>query len=146
MGSKKSGEVVPDISSGHVRNESPGQQSEPSRVFIRSNCVRGGEYIPDLQAAGRAAMVGFHTGLSGALLDFTWGSGELVLVAEHIPSVCATLREALCGSLYRGSDFTSHGAEERSLGAEGAAQRILTIARQTAAAISHCHRRGVSYE
>lgn len=142
--SKKPGEVVPGNSSGHIRNESSGQQSEPSSVFVRSNSVRDGEYIPALRTAGRAAMVGFHTGLSGALRDFTWGSGEFMIVAEHIPSGCVTLREALCGSLYRGSDFTSRGTEERGLGAEGIAQRILTIARQTAAAISHCHRRGVS--
>ena len=143
IGNENTGEV-PVISSGRTQTDSSCQPSEPPRDFIGPKFMRRCEYLTALRAFGRAAMVGFHTRLSGALRDFRWGAGELVLVADSIPSGCLTLREALCGSLYRGGGFTSHGNEEKCLGTESACQRILTIARQTAAAISHCHHRGVS--
>ena len=136
---------VPDVHSGHTKSDQSNQPSEGARPVIGSTYMRGSEYMSTLRAAGRAAMVGFHTGLSGALRDFTWGSGELVLVAKSsISSDCVTLQEALCGSLYRGTVAGRHVAEEQSLGVRGAAERMLTIAKQTAEAISHCHCRGVS--
>ena len=106
-----------------------------------------------LKAVGRAAMVGFHAQLAGAMCHLRWGSGELTLVADSIPATCSTLREAcVSGSLYRGTGTTSvvgvrgrHSTlEELRVDPSIVVDRILEIARQTAAAISHCHRRGVS--
>jgi len=115
------------------------------------------EYVQTLKAAGRAAMVGFHTRLAGAMCHLSSGPGELTLVADSVPYACFTLREACAsGSLYRGTGATSAGAgagggwgrrsksEELIVNPSIVVKRILELARQTASAISHCHRRGVS--
>lgn len=111
------------------------------------------EYVPMLKAAGRAAMVGFHAQLAGALRHLTWSPGELILVADNIPSACSTLWEAcVSGGLYRGTGkMSTDGSrgrqttlEDKKTSSSVVVDRMLELARQTAAAISHCHGRGVS--
>lgn len=134
----------------------------PSRSLSPTNAVaqrgstfvqREEEYVPMLKAVGRAAMVGFHAGLAGAMRLLTWGPGELVLVANDMSSTCSTLREAfVSGSLYRvtGKINTDGGRgrpkplEDEKSNSAVVVDRMLELARQTAAAISHCHSAGVS--
>lgn len=148
-------------SSRNTSNTSRGALS-PSRSLSPTNAVslrgtthvqREEEYVPMLKAAGRAAMVGFHAQLAGALRHLTWDSGDLILVADNIPSACSTLWEAcVSGSLYRGTGrISADGSRNRrkqsvdkAIDSSVVVDRMLELARQTAGAISHCHNKGVS--
>lgn len=105
----------------------------------------GDEYVPTLKAVGRAAMVGFHSGLAGSIRDLMWEKIELTLIAESLPSGCFTLRKALCGGLYEEHGIDGVGSGEHKDRAKNVVERMLAMAKQTAAAISHCHRRGVGH-
>lgn len=120
-------------------------------LVTSANPQREEEFVPMLKAAGRAAMVGFHTHIAGTLHRLTWGAGELTLVANNLPVTCFTLREAcVSGNLYRETGKVSGGGSQghRTSAEEPRApivvDRMLELARQMAAAISHCHCRGVS--
>ncbi len=123
-----------------------------SALFLREE-----EYVQTLKAAGRAAMVGFHARLAGAMRHLRSGPGELTLVVDSVPGACFTLREACAsGSLYRGTGGKRAGgagaddrgrrsaSEEPRIDSSVVVDRMLELARQTAAGISHCHRTGVS--
>lgn len=104
-----------------------------------------------LKACGRAAMVGFHAQLAGAMRHLSWGPGELILIADNIPSACSTLWEAcVSGNLYRGTRMINANggrpkpSEVKAINSSVVVDRMLEVARQMAAAISHCHKRGVS--
>eukprot|EP00903_Cladosiphon_okamuranus_P013903 g12931.t1 len=110
------------------------------------------EYVLMLKAAGRAAIVGFHARLAGALRHLTWSPGELILVADKIPSACSTLREVcVSGSIYRetgkmsndGGRGRQNALDDKNISSSVVVGRMLELARQTAAAISHCHSRGI---
>lgn len=151
----------PVSSCSSTSNKTRGSLS-PSRALSPTNGIsllgptlvqREEEYVPMLKAAGRAAMVGFHAQLGGAMRYLTCGPGELTLVADSIPGACSTLWEAcVSGSLYRGTGkiSTDGGRGHRKTSADTrinssvVVDRMLELARQTAAAISHCHSRGVS--
>eukprot|EP00752_Nemacystus_decipiens_P014145 g12578.t2 len=134
---------------------SPSRPVSPTNAFsLRGQTLvqRDEEYVPMLKAAGRAAMVGFHAQLAGAMRHLTWGSGELILVADSIPSPCFTLWEACAsGNLYRGTGNISPDggrsrpkpSEDKAIDSSVVVNRMLELARQTAEAISHCHKNGV---
>lgn len=139
-GSSKSRRALPPI------NHQP--------VASSANFQREEEFVPMLKAAGRAAMVGFHAHIAGTLHRLTWGAGEVTLVASSLPATSFTLREAcVSGNLYRGTGKVSGGgggggSQGHRASAEGprapiVVDRMLELARQMAAAISHCHCRGV---
>lgn len=148
--------------SSSTSSNKPRESLSPSRSLSPTNAVsfrgpthvqREDEYVPMLKAAGRAAMVGFHAELAGAMRHLTWGPGELILVADKIPGACSTLWEAcVSGSLYRGTGkISADGArnrpkpsEDKVINSSVVVGRMLKLARQTAAAISHCHNKGVS--
>lgn len=138
-GSKLRVESSPPLSSS-PKNPRPRSTSTPSK--------REEDCVSVLEAAGRAAMVGFHAHLAGAMRQLTWGEDELTLIADSIPAACSTLREAcMSGGLYRTTGSggqAKHTAQEEKPHASVVVDRILKLATQTAAAIAHCHRRGVS--
>lgn len=131
-------------SSGGNNIQTTASAPSSSRSLVGSTYMRGGDYVPVLKAVGRAAMVGFHAGLAGALRNLTWGSRELTLVVDAVPIECFTLREALSGKLYRGTGTASTAGREQQICTADVVDRMLTLARQLAEAISHCHRRWVS--
>lgn len=94
-------------------------------------------FLSTLKAIARSAMVGFHRGLAGGMRDLTWTKGGITLVVDAVPGGCCTLRESLSGRLYQGTGIGAAGAA-------GVVERMLNLARQTAAAISRCHQKGVS--
>lgn len=106
--------------------------------------MRDIDFVPTLEAVGRAAMVGFHSLLAGDLQGLTWGPRELTIVADCIPSGCLTLREALASSLYKESASAVVGLGNQNCGTAVVVDRMLTLARQIAVAIAHCHSKGVS--
>lgn len=125
-------------------------------LLLASPCIRGRECVQVLKAVGRAAMVGFHVGLVGAVRDITWGSSSLTIIVDSAPSGCITLQEALGGALYREGRVWSGAGRSREGGTRssgvgdsaevtGVVDRMLMLARQLAAAMAHCHRRGVSF-
>lgn len=160
--SKTAEEVGSGTSSGvSSRSSKPlGESSPPHSLSPKhprslknsTSSKREEDCVSMLKAVGRAAMVGFHAHLGGAMRRLTWGLGEFTLIADNIPSACSTLREAfMSGGLYRvtrvltgGGGQGQHPAEGEKLHASVVADRILKLATQMAAAISHCHCRGVS--
>ncbi|CAM9504523.1 unnamed protein product, partial [Scytosiphon promiscuus] len=134
--------------SSPTRSLSP-KQTRPLK--ISASPMRGEDLISILEAVGRAAMVGFHAHLGGAMRRLTWGPSDLTLIADGTPSACSTLREAcMSGGLYRATGMLTgsggqgqHLAEEKTSHASVVVDRILKLATQMAAAISHCHSRGV---
>lgn len=144
-GAADSGEGL--SSDDSIRPKVPVSLSSASRSVAGFTYTRDAEYVPTLKAIGRAAMVGFHIGLAGAMRELAWGGSELNLVADDLPSGCFTLHEALSGGLYREMGVgDGRDTAKRNSGAVDVVDRMLTLARGTAAAISHCHRRGVSDE
>lgn len=121
-------------------------------LLLTSPCMRGRDFLQVLKAVGRAAMVGFHVGLVGAVRDITWGESGLTTIVDAAPSGCFTLQEALGGALYRENGIENSGGRIGGGGASsvggsgvvGVVGRMLALARQVAAAMAHCHRRGVS--
>lgn len=121
-------------------------------LFVGSPCTRDQDCLQALRAVGRAAMVGFHGGLVGAVRDISWGKSGLITIVDAGPSGCLTLQEMLRGALYRESGIGNSGrgveaggaSDVGGLGVVGVISRMLTLTRQIAAAMAHCHRRGVS--
>lgn len=125
-------------------------------LMASTHSKREEEYVPMLKAMGRAAMVGFHAQLAGAVRQLRWEASDLTLIADDLPGVCLTLREAYTsGSLYRGtgigtsssiSSNRGHHAtrDDQRVNAPMVVDRILKLSKQMAAAILHCHRKGVS--
>ncbi|CAM9502681.1 unnamed protein product [Ectocarpus sp. 4 AP-2014] len=149
-------------SSGVTGGNKTGRSLSSSRSMSPTNRLallssthskRKEEYVPMLKAMGRAAMVGFHAQLAGAVRQLRWEACDLTLVADDLPGACLTLREACTsGSLYRGtgvrtSSSSSRGhhatRDDQRVNAPVVVDRILKLAKQMAAAILHCHRKGV---
>ncbi|CAM9234091.1 unnamed protein product [Ectocarpus sp. 12 AP-2014] len=150
-------------SSGVTGGNKTGRSLSSSRSISPTNRVallssthskREEEYVPMLKAMGRAAMVGFHAQLAGAVRQLRWEACDLTLIADDLPGACLTLREACTsGSLYRGtgvgtsSSSSSRGhhatRNDQRVNVPVVVDRILKIAKQMAAAILHCHRKGV---
>lgn len=150
-------------SSGVTGGNKTGRSLSSSRSISPTNHLallssthsrREEEYVPMLKAMGRAAMVGFHAQLAGAVRQLRWEACDLTLIADDLPGACLTLREACTsGSLYRGtgigttsSSSRGHHAtrDDQRVNAPVVVDRILKLAKQMAAAILHCHRKGVS--
>ncbi|CAM9827511.1 unnamed protein product [Ectocarpus fasciculatus] len=158
------GPVAAGCSSGVTGGNKTGRSMSSSRSISPTNRLallssthskRQEEYVPMLKAMGRAAMVGFHAQLAGAVRQLRWEASDLTLIADDLPGVCLTLREACTsGSLYRGTGMGTGGSSSSSRGhhatrddqrvnAPMVVERILKIAKQMAAAILHCHHQGV---
>lgn len=146
--SREAGGTFPSSEIAHDRPPRKGMVSTSSS----SQSLQGSpfkldvSFLSTLKAIARSAMVGFQRGLAGGIRDLTWTKGGITLVVDAVPRGCCTLRESLSGRLYQGTGIgrqeKKHGSE--ATGAAGVVERMLNLARQTAAAISRCHQKGVS--